>query len=907
MMYTKMPVEGVIAGLLAEGVATAVSGARQKAKEIQRDKKISEELDPVATEFNEAFGERLKERADDIESYALQSIAFNWDAIADQIDAYEVVFDTEEEAVDWLVEQIVEIEDVELEDKDEKELREVIAEEYADAVESFRGRIEGNDKLQHRFQEDLEMEVLQTLDEISEELERLAGGQPYDLYSYPEDREEIENVLIPGESVEFVDRDEVPSNPEPGRHLVLGPSGSGKTRVIAERVNRLPDDAVEHVLVPEKRLLDPSDAPSLARRSFDGDILLVWQDLHKVEEGQENAVVERVLRELEDGLGDQDRELYALLEARSDRLHSLPGNLPNDFDSPKSFWSDYEPLRVGGMTAPALREIAERAASDVYDIELPVEARDALVENTVNSESAPAYIDAVLKTAGERLTVEDVEGLSDEVSDIWQGHYDSLRDESPEEMDVLIAMKALYDLNVSQYSKLVRAVYLELLDGERGSFRTSVESLVNRQWLRVVGDEVVDLETEYSVHDTQLDAVRYEAKDDAEEVSELLLEKIERTLPEEQQAPAHFYAGFSFREWEIHDRSRDHYEKSIEIDPERSPVVYNNYGLLLHEELDEPEEAKEKYEKAIEIDPEYAEAYNNYGNLLHEELDKPEEAKEKYEKAIEIDPEDAGAYNNYGLLLHEELGEPEEAAEVYEKAIEIDPEDAKAYNNYGVILHEELDEPEEAREKYEMALNIFLQKEELRHALVSLRGLVEVCVELDDEEAVVENCELALNILDEAPHLDTDGSERLWFESVLIFVGSSDEETTEIYRQALRNAEESNTYPATRLFESCWNRRDEHTEDTEMRDVLAASGVVLAAHAEMGFETSYTADEILDSIDSEDVYSPEDVLYEYLTEGETDTKPEELRSRAEGLEDEDDEFGALEHRAFAMLLNALMN
>jgi hypothetical protein len=38
-------------------------------------------------------------------------------------------------------------------------------------------------------------------------------------------------------------------------------------------------------------------------------------------------------------------------------------------------------------------------------------------------------------------------------------------------------MKLLYDLNLPYYSKLVRTIYLELLNGNRGRFRNSVEQV----------------------------------------------------------------------------------------------------------------------------------------------------------------------------------------------------------------------------------------------------------------------------------------------------------------------------------------------------------------------------------------------------------------------------------------------
>jgi hypothetical protein len=93
-----------------------------------------------------------------------------------------------------------------------------------------------------------------------------------------------------------------------------------------------------------------------------------------------------------------------------------------------------------------------------------------------------------------------------------------------------------------------------------------------------------------------------------------------------------------------------------------------------------------------------------------------------------------------------------------------------------------------------------------------------------------------------------------------------------------------------RLSREAWERRDEHEEGSPEHSASVAAGVVLAAHTGM-FDTEYTAEDILADISEENIHSPEDSLYKYMTEGETDTTPEELRSRAEELEDEGDELG----------------
>lgn len=89
--------EGVIAGVLAYSAVETVSKGRETAIKIRRDKRFSDELDPITTEFNDALAERIEAVAQDIESFELQSIAFHWEVIAEKIDPYEAAFEGEEE------------------------------------------------------------------------------------------------------------------------------------------------------------------------------------------------------------------------------------------------------------------------------------------------------------------------------------------------------------------------------------------------------------------------------------------------------------------------------------------------------------------------------------------------------------------------------------------------------------------------------------------------------------------------------------------------------------------------------------------------------------------------------------------------------------------------------------------
>jgi tetratricopeptide (TPR) repeat protein len=659
---------GVIAGILADKSIDASSAVRQRAAELQREKRFSEALMPIATEFNDALGERLKKRADDVDSVGLYGLAVNWDVVAGDIDTTSVAFESEDVAIDWLVDEIGGHEDVDLGEAAKAELREVLADEYAAAVADFRESIVSDDDLRHRLQTELELDLHDQLAAMRDAFEHLADRQPYGLYDFPADRDAVLDILLSEEVVPFVDRPEVPDRPAVDRYFILAPSGAGKTRIIAEWIRRLPDGAVAHVLVPEARMLDPADARRLARQSFDGDLLLVWEDVHRVDEAGENRILERTLRELAHGLDEQGYELYTLLEARSGRLSDVPGNLPEDFTNDKSLWSAYEPLFVGEVDTTRLRKMAQVMASQ-YEMELEEGARDALVARIEGTKSAPIYIETALVTAGDRLTVANVEELATEVEDIWQRQYGDLRDDAPAEWEVLVAMKLLYDLNMALYAKLVRAVYLHLLNGERSRFRPALEALHDRQWLTIYGTDLVGLQTLYDVHDTQLEAVQANAIDDVHQLSGLLMEHVEISVPESTRAEIHRQAGVAFGNKGYDTIARRHFQAACDLDPKYAEA-YCNRGVAKGN-LDNYEGVIEDFDRAIELDSEDVDAYYRRG-VVKGLQDDHEGAIEDFNRVIELDPKYAEAYCNRGVAKSN-LDNYEGVIEDFSRVLDFDP------------------------------------------------------------------------------------------------------------------------------------------------------------------------------------------------------------------------------------------
>lgn len=105
----------------------------------------------MAATFNDALADRIKARAGEMNNLALDNVAENWNVITEEIDTYGTVFDSEAEAIDWLVEEVTKHEGIDLDDDTQTELRRLIADEYADAVSDFRKQVVNDENLQRTF------------------------------------------------------------------------------------------------------------------------------------------------------------------------------------------------------------------------------------------------------------------------------------------------------------------------------------------------------------------------------------------------------------------------------------------------------------------------------------------------------------------------------------------------------------------------------------------------------------------------------------------------------------------------------------------------------------------------------------------------------------------------------------
>ncbi len=697
---------------------------------------------------------------DELESAARQSegdttnelynVALHWDVIGAELADLDTAFDTEESAVTEIVETLKDAPETEFSVTDDETLRRVVTRAYRETITTYAERLAGTgfaEEFQIQAEIRLSEQVQSVVDRLDEVVGRTTPTARYDSYD-PDDPEAVETLVdrvVETERERFVDRLEFDGAPDAERLLVVGPAGSGKSRVLGELIERTADEGrVSRIVTPTDGLVSQRDEWAFEYETFDGDVLLVWDDIHRIAESGETDAFESVVSALSGVLNEQGHDLHVLCAARSGNVDDLPrvASVESIRRKQKGLWEPFEVLELDDLGNDPLGEIADVRAV-VHEVAFGTEeARADLIEKA-SGPSAPEYVDAVLRTqtdgtdAERVLTEGDVAETPDSIADIWyEQFYDVLDDD--DELAVLEACKLLYDVNIRYLVPLVRAVWTEVFDknGGKRAFADAVESLVARDWVVLVGDGPLADEALLWMHDTQCEAVDRGIAAYVSDVSSVLtgdlggvsdrvsddvLIELNRRFADELRKITHGWPDVrdGHYRWALTESS-----DSGDILDSANTVAHYNYGNLL-KETNRPKKAEKHYKRALletsetndPLDSANTVAHYNYGNLL-KETNRPEKAEKHYRQALletseADDPLDstlAQVHYNYGVLL-EETNRPEKAEKHYRQALletseADDPLDstlAQVHYNYGVLL-EETNRPEKAEKHYRQAL-----------------------------------------------------------------------------------------------------------------------------------------------------------------------------------------------------------
>ncbi len=649
-------------GLSVVGLERVADVGRGRIAALLRQGKYSERIDGLGTKFNDALREAIEEVDAEADTDELAGVVDDWERVVDHLerqDAFErdedglIVFESEDDAVETIADAIATARGGDPDDASTPapELRRAVTIAYRRAISAFAAEI-ADSPLAEELAAEANINAVSALREVEARLSNLESrftpAEFYDLY--PGDASGLAAAASDIEveqRVEYVSRPGLSGHRDAERLLLLGPGGAGKSRTMAELLRSYPHD-IDHVVRPGPALQSASDLLPLQNESLDGDVLLVWDDVHDVSPETNNTVFRKAVTELETMLGRDGHELHVLATARSGHKDVLPGDYER---SDSSLWGPFEVRHLEPLETDRLAALVDRAMAE-YDVTAPDDVRTALVEKARRADPSPVYVTSIVgRASGGELTAGDVEGLPASALEFWQNRYAEIREAGDERRYVLWAVALLEDIGIPLYESLLEGIYEHVLDRAATEFDPCVERLEREQWL-VRGEDG----TRYVAHDVKVEAIDESTENPRrlKTLSEFLLGDLEWYLPADADGVERIVHGrFGLFTQELGSDRTDqlaekHYEHVLEANP-KDQTAHNNYALLL-KELERYEQAEHHYERALDLDPDYPEAHYNYALLL-KAMERYEEAEHHYERALDFDPDDPNAHHNYALLL----------------------------------------------------------------------------------------------------------------------------------------------------------------------------------------------------------------------------------------------------------------
>jgi len=490
-------------------VDTAVSNAIHSVRDIfeakKQKQKWDEELSRTATVFNEELQRALSTVANEEEMEQLKKITNNWENIAVKVNNIEVAYQPEEAVVDHMY-QIIKnrCEEEHSGEIQYEKIRQCVETAYSIAVKEFADEVAGTElaeRLNQHFNRGM-MEEIQAVRDHLEFIGRYVGQyEPYtrldpDNERFPDqliERLSVENrsaVLDQGTPFEYPNSFDKITETDEQFVLIGGTKGVGKSRSLVEGVSKLMDSHnFKYCIVITEPIHSVDEVENITRGDFDGDILLVWDDLQKSGDG---SVVRRTFQRLVNAFDNKDCRIFIRATIRKERLDSvLPRNWglsdlnrEPDPGSKTAIWNTFTPVELTTFDKPQLENYI-RSSIKYHNLSADESAIQSFTDKAYETDPTPFYVDSICRTKESQLTAHNVYGLPDDGVSAWENAYNSLPDTGEYEG----VKKALHSLVVLERlgaerpfnEWVVEDLFIDVFD--KDGFSKSLDFLETRGWV----------------------------------------------------------------------------------------------------------------------------------------------------------------------------------------------------------------------------------------------------------------------------------------------------------------------------------------------------------------------------------------------------------------------------------------
>ncbi|SEL99943.1 tetratricopeptide repeat protein [Haloferax larsenii] len=372
------------------------------------------------------------------------------------------------------------------------------------------------------------------------------------------------------------------------------------------------------------------------------------------------------------------------------------------------------------------------------------------------------------------------------------------------------------------------------------------------------------------------------------------------------------------------DDAHDYHQQSLTLtrelgDRRGEATSLGNLGLVAQSQEDF-DDARDYHQQSLELQRELgdrqgeATSLGNLGTVAHSQKDF-DDARDYHQQSLDLTRKlddrqgEAKTLGNLGLVARNQ-GDFDDARDYHQQSLELKRElgdrqgEATSLNNLGLVAQSQEDF-DDARDYYRQANELFREIGALREVVSTFENLVAVCERLDGPEAAIEWCERARDWAGSVERIDLSDAVRR-FELYRLRLDVTERTTAQLHYHAVGHVTSDEGATALQLFAELWARREQFDTEADVYDAIASAGVYLAAHARLVDNDEFPHDTkmILDAVEAnaEEMTPAAAVLFEYLTEGETDETPQEL---AEKAEDQESDITRLDFHAAGRILAAL--
>lgn len=557
------------------------------------------------------------------------------------------------------------------------------SEDYSsERLEQWKEEQEENSKEVPDISEELLKKLL--LSNLTIEGEIFSGGQSADL------REYLVKQTDPKQNLPFVERESIPE--ELGqKHLIVGPKGSGKSRVVFERVmERFECEEVDSVFVPSSAVTRIEDIQGAFRYEYEGDVLLVWDDIHNIEPGERAEVFYETVLKIENHLSD-DHSLHVIATVRSESQDQLPNYR---YWKDDRVWASFNRSNLGVLSRSESNEVIEYAI-DKYQLDITDGALDQFKTLVELESPTPFYIQAACtylsKELDGRVMRADILDLPTYGEDIWTKQYREIAQKDSEARYVLLSIKLLRGITGALRVSVIRGIYMNVFDREPVDFDSALRRLEEQHWLTILGEN-----PEVRIHSIQIEAIEDSVEPYFDQLAKYFRSDLAETEPELAvrlitNLSLELFIDPSITDESVIDESaKQIFEGGIgdNVDPETKAAFSNNYAGILTSR-GETEKALKRTTETIQLLPKNPIGYINHQKIALQ-LKEKKIARNSLKRAVELaenfeDFDEQILRADFAKLLHK-FGEDERAKEEFERAIEESEGDPRILQHYGEFL-----------------------------------------------------------------------------------------------------------------------------------------------------------------------------------------------------------------------------